>query len=660
MILHWLLPLGLFGLVSIAALFLVYLFRPRFRKKVVSGTVVWKRVLSREKKRRPAFDHILLFFLQALVLAALSFGLAQPRLYSEAILLDDAQYILVLDASASMRARTVSESDEAIAGETRFARAVAAAKAEISDLFSKSEEGTVSLIVAGKTPAYLFSDRKKADQEEIFSLLDGLSCSLEEGDALAALTLAGGHLEDNPHAKIFFFTDEKFGNLGTAVEVVDVSDSAAEWNVAVLGCTVGRRENQYAFEIVLGAYGEVSMRRSVSLDIRGADNGQGPRDLHLEIPVDFSVDGNDPAASQTVRVTVSATNEAYGGQKDWFFESFDEAEISIPDLDDSIPDDDRYLVYGGIRDRVAIQYWSKTPKVFWQYGFNNLRNNLSAKRAVTFQEIYHDQGMKAKSAGYDFYIFEHSIPSEILETGLPRDGVTILVDPDETLAALTGLSVTETVSLDALTACEGTDHPLLRYMTPAKIGLTAYKRLEIKDELFKPVLTIGGDPVILVKNEPTSKIVVLAFSINMSDFYGDQFQIFLYNLLDSFLPLTLEKSDFTVGESARLFCKGETLEVINGESYESFSAFPAEFVFPEPGTYLFKTSFGLEKEDEIRKAYVHAPASESELFKDGSFRLILDNRELTTENGRDIFPALAVIALVLMAAEWCIQYKYIL
>ena len=78
------------------------------------------------------------------------------------------------------------------------------------------------------------------------------------------------------------------------------------------------------------------------------------------------------------------------------------------------------------------------------------------------------------------------------------------------------------------------------------------------------------------------------------------------------------------------------------------------------GFYARGTRFGLEKEDEIRKAYVHAPVSESELFKEGSFRLILDNRELTAENGRDVFPILAAAALVLMAVEWCIQYKYIL
>ncbi len=658
MILRWLLPLGLFGLVSIAALIVVYLFRPQYRRKVVSGTVVWKRVLLHEKKRRLAFDHALLFCLQALVFAAFSLGLAAPHLYSRRALLDDAEYVIVLDASASMRARTVSEGEED--GETRFSRAVAAAKSEISELFSKTAEGTVSLIVAGGTPTYLFSDRKKADKAEIFSMLDGLSCTLGEGDAVSALTLAGSHLEDNPHSKIFFYTDEKFGSLGTAVEVVDVSDKTAERNVAVLGCTVGRRENQYAFELVLGAYGDVSLRRNISMDIRGADNGQGPRDLHLEVPVSFSVEGEGTTASQTLRVTVSATNEEYGGQADWFFDRFDEVEISIPDLNDSIPDDDRYLVYGGIRDRVAAEYWSKTPKVFWQYGFNNLGNNLGEKRTVTFQEVYHDQGMKAESSGYDFYIFEHTIPSEILASGLPRDGVSILVDPDETLAALTGLSVRETVSLDALTACEGYDHPLLRYMTPAKIGLTEYKRLDIRDELFEPVLTIGGDPVMLVKNEPASKIVVLPFSINMSDFYGDQFQIFLYNLLDYFLPLTLQKSDFTVGESAQLSCKGETLEVSKDGKTETFSEFPAGFTFSEAGTYAFTTRFGLEKEDEVRWAYAHAPASESELFKNGSFRLILDNRELTVENGMDILPVFAIAALLLMAVEWCIQYKYIL
>lgn len=645
--------MGLLGLIAIAALLAVYLIRPQYRKKVISGTVVWKRVLMRKKKRRPTFDHVFLFILQALVLAIFSVGLAQPLLYSQKALLEDAEYILILDASASMRASSAE-------GGTRFERAVAAAKENIDALFSEADGGMVSLIVADGEPAYLFSDLKEERRADIFRMLDALTCTLGGSDLEGAIRLAGSRLDDNPYAKIFLYTDTGFGGLGTAVETVNVSDAATERNVAILGCNVGRQDNQYLFELVLGAYGDVTLRRTVSVDIRGADNGQGGRDLHLEIPVSFAAGGED-ARGQTVRLQFSATDPQYGGSADWFFDTYDEVEIRIPDLNDSVPGDDVYFVYGGIRDTVKVEYWSKKSKVFWQYGFHNLANNMDGTRAISFREIYWDQEMLAENEGYDFYIFEHSIPAEILEAGLPQDGVVLLVDPDETLAAAQiGLSVEETADLGELTACTGTDHPLLAYMDPAEIHLTQYKKLSADDASFAPVLFVNGDPAMLVKNTPASKMVVLPFSINMSDFYGEQFQIFLYDLINYFMPLTLEKSDFDLGETAQLRCKGETLEVSCGAQTETFSAFPTEFTFSEVGTYVLTTDFGLARADEIRRAYVHTPASESAIFAQSDFRITLDNREITAEDGEDIFLWLAAAALVLMAAEWCIQYKYIL
>lgn len=646
--------MGLIGLVSIAALLAVYLLRPQFKNKIVSGTVVWKRVLLHEKNRRPTFDHVILFILQSLVLAAFAVGLAQPRLYTDKTLLNDAEYVLILDVSASMRAKSLTD------GVTRFQRAVNEAKKEVDSLFSKADGGTVSLIVADGDPSYMFSGLKKADRDEIFGALDGLECTLGEGGLEEAVRLAGARLDQNPYANILLFTDTRFGNLGTAVRVVDVSDESCEQNVAVLGCTVGMRDNSYIFEVTLGAYGDVAMRRNVCIDIRGADNGRGPRDLHLEAPVTFSSEG--ASGGQTVRLSVSATDEAFGGQADWFFETYEEAVISVPGLNDSIPDDDSYYVYGGIRDKIKTEYWSKASKIFWQYGFKNLANNMAQTRDMYFREIYPDQGMQAQGSGYDFYIFEHSIPDEILQGGLPKDGVTVIVDPDQTLASAgLGLAVEQTVSLGSLTGCTGTGHPITAYMDPSRIGLTQYKKLAISgDGLFQTALSVGGDPVMLVKNTPSSKVVVLPFSLNMSNFYGEQFQIFLYNLLDYFMPRTLLKADFTVGETARLNCKGEELFVSGGGQTKTYTQFPAEFTFDGTGTYIFTSAFGTERADEVRRAYVHAPVAESELFASSDFRIVLDNGELTAQTGEDIFVWLAAAALVLMAVEWCIQFRYII
>lgn len=655
MILRWLMPIGFVGLLAIALLLIIYLLRPQYREKRISATAVWKRVVSRTKKQRLMLTNVFIFLVQALVLAIIAVGFAQPRLYSQTTISPDSEYVVILDASASMRAKSSKS------GDTRFERAVASATNKIQDFFSEAENGAISVIIADSNPSYLFSNLKKDKESEIYSRLGEAECSLEEGNLESAITLAGKHLEENPYAKILFYTDTKFDSLGSAVEVIDVCDKENEQNIAILGCTVGMVENQYAFEIMLGAYGNVTRKCNIEVDIYGADNGKGKKDLHLEAPVNFAVNENSQNLEQIQRVTVMATNESYGGQPDWFFDIYDGAKISIPDLNDSIPDDDEFYVYGGIRDTIKVEYWSKESNSFWQFGFNNLAVNMNKTRDISFKEIYQDQGMTAENNGFDFYIFEHSIPSEVLQK-LPTDGIILLADPDSTLDdANIGLSFDQTVKISS-TACAGWQyHPLLQYMDPSKIHLTQYSKITVEDESFEPLLFIDDNPVLLVKNTPSSKIVVLPFSINMSDFYGDQFQIFLYNLVNYFAPMTLDKFDFNLGEKTQFNCKGESIEVEHNENTQNFVEFPAEFTFEDVGTYTFTTTFGLEKDDEVRRAYVHVSTAESKLFETSDFRINLTAKEVAGESqGRDFFIWFAVLSLILMVFEWFLQFKYIL
>lgn len=654
MILRWLLPLGFIGLVAIAVLLVIYLIRPQYKEKRISGTKIWKRVLSHSKKQRLVLSNIFIFFVQALVLAIIAVGFAQPRLYSKEVLASDSEYVMIIDSSASMRAKSLAD------GKTRFERAVNLAKDEISDFFEQSE-GAVSVIIAEKTPSYLFTDIKKENKNEAISMLDNATCSVEESDLESAIKLAGNRLESNPYTKIFVYTDIQFGDLGSAVNVVNVSDKTNEQNVAILGCTVGIVDNEYVFEIMLGAYGDITRKCNISVDIKGADNGKEKKDFHLEVPVNFAVDTT--SSEQVQRVTVKATNTEFGGQENWFFDNYDEVKIYITNLDDSISDDNQYYVYSGIRDTIKTQYWSNKSNSFWQFGFNNLANNMSGYRAISFREIYQDKGMKADNTGYDFYIFEHSIPAEILQGGLPKDGVVLLVDPDSTLNQVgIGLTFEERVTLENLTSCTGyEDHTLTKYMDFKRINLTQYSRISIDDESeFKPLIYLDNNPIMLVKNTQEEKFVVLPFSINMSDFYGEQFQIFLYNLLNYFAPVTLQKADFTLGESATLACKGKAIKVEHNEIVKTLEDFPAQFTFDEIGTYVFTTEFGLKKADEVRRAYVHISTSESKLFSRSEFHAALNNKELTGESGKDFFIWLAIASLILMIIEWFLQFKYIL
>ena len=654
MVLRWLLPIGFVGLVAIALLLVIYLLRPQYREKRISATIVWKRVVLHTKKHRLVLTNVFIFLIQAFVLAIIAVGFAEPRLYSQTPISLNSEYVVILDASASMRAKSSAS------GDTRFERAVANATDKIKDYFSEDESGSVSVIIAGDSPSYLFSNLKKEDENEIFSRLQSAKCSLKESNIEDAITLAGKHLEENPYAKILFYTDTQFDSLGSAVEIINMCDKGHEQNIAILGCTVGIIDNQYAFEIVLGAYGNVTHRCNVSVDITGADNGKGKKNFHLEVPVNFAV--NEKSNEQIERLTVMATNESYGGQPDWFFDVYDETKISISNLNDSLPDDDQFYVYGGIRDTIKAEYWSMDANIFWQLGFNNLAVNMNKERDIAFREIYQDQGMMAENKGYDFYIFEHSIPSEVLQAGLPTDGIVLLADPDSTLDnANIGLKLGQTVST-AMTSCAGDkEHSLLQYMEPSKIHLTQYSKIIVEDESFKPLMFINGDPVLLVKNTPSSKIVVLPFSINMSDFYGDQFQIFLYNLVNYFFPRTLDKFDFELGEKTQFNCKGESVEVEHNGKVQKFVDFPSELSFDEVGTYTLTTSFGLDKEDEVRRAYVHVAAAESNLFNKSDFHINLSRKELTEEaQGEDFFIWLAALSLIFMVIEWYLQFKYIL
>ena len=58
-----LLPLGLLGLLAIAALILIYIIKPNYQQKFISSTYVWKLSMKYRKKKIPInrLKNIILF-----------------------------------------------------------------------------------------------------------------------------------------------------------------------------------------------------------------------------------------------------------------------------------------------------------------------------------------------------------------------------------------------------------------------------------------------------------------------------------------------------------------------------------------------------------------------------------------------------------------------
>lgn len=662
MILRWLLPLGLLGLLGLIALLIIYVLKPKYKELKVSSTMVWKRALEYRKKRLPIniLNNLLVILIQALVLTFAAFILAQPHLFYEDILLMDSEHIIILDASANMRAK-YAEDPTAL---SRFDKAIAEIEDNIDDLL-KHREGSVSIILADNDPHYIVYGAGKDNYAEIKDALGSAKCSYGESDLEAALLMAQQKLYYNPSAKIFLYTGTEFGNMGTALTVVNLANEELEWNIAILGCDVGFQDNEYVFNITLGAYGNLALRRNMTVEIKGADNGDGERkNFILEMPVTFEVNPNNSNRETVQTVAVRATDTEYGGGEDWFFESYDEVIISFRDLNDSISDDDTFRVYGGQKDIINVEYWSTEPNLFWRLGFAALTKNMRMTRKIDFKEIYIDRGEEPESSGYDIYIFEHSVPEEMIEGGLPKDGIIILTDPDSSVKKLgLGIEPGQKVTLPSLKNLSmGTSHPLLEYIDPTSLGITEYTKLISNDDsAFTPILYCGDDPVMMVKNTGSSKIVVLPFSINMSNFYRTEFQVFLYNLVNYFMPVTLTDYDYSIYESAMVNSKGVSITVRSesGLTVNLLTRFPSEYTFTEVGTYTFTTKFGLEKSDEVRKVYVHLPPAESALFKISDFRVVLDNEEITGEVGMDIFIYFGLAIIALLVIEWCLQFREI-
>lgn len=659
MVIQWALPLGFIGLLGIGALILIYVLKPRYQNRVITSTYVWRLSLKYRKKSAPIdlFGHLLAFCVQALILIALALILAKPLLMSKDAKSKSSERIIIVDASASMYARLVDES----LGETRFERAINEIKKSMDDvLFDR--DGVISVILANDEPEYIVSTLGKNQYSDIVQALDAAKCSYGQCNMETALLMAQERLALNPLAQVYVYSGTEYGTLGNAVTTVNLSNTDKEWNIAILNCNAVLEGNEYVFYVDVAAYGNVSTRRILTVQIKGADNGDGPMNLPaLEIPVTFNVTEDSLETDSLQRLAVRATDTTIGGDADWYFSSYEEAVVEFRDLTDSIEEDNSVKVYGGVKDEINIQYYSSDRNIFFYLGFQVLKNSLKKNRNINLDEISKgEEDVTVATEGYDFYIFEHELPDELTTNGLPDDGVVILFDPNQSINGL-GIQFNGSVDLPKFTYLTAGDaHPLTQFVNPDRIGVSKYTRVRaMEDSGFEELLYCGNDPLMLVKNTPTSKIVVLPFSLNQSNLpYDRVFETILYNLINYFMPYTITESQFELGDSVTLNCKGTSITVQSGSgNITALQSFPEQFTFTELGTYTFTTSFDMNKKSEVRKAYVKPCASESNIFRLSDLEMRLDNSEASGNLGQDIFFWISLVIVTLLFVEWWLQFR---
>lgn len=612
-----LLPLGLLGLLGIGILILIYILKPNYQQKIISSTRIWKLSLKYRRKRIPInrLRNLLIIICQILIVTACALILAQPVIAAE-VTETSAEKIAIIDAAASMLAR----SD----GSTRFERAVNEIK-DLADDVAK-DDGLLTVIWAGDKASYAVQRTGPEYIADIKESLDGLVCTYGNADIKGAMELAESVLVENPDAEVLYYTGTEYINKGR-VTVVDVSETG-EWNASVLGCTATLTEGYYTFTADLACYGRDA---DITLFCTIYEVNDTIENYEMKVPV--RCDGDRVQVVTFDAENMDAPVYSYNYVRVWVEEQ------------DSFPSDNDYFLYGGKHDSIKVQYCSSLQNNFVDGALLGLRDILKDRWDLQL-DLNTNKG-KPILSGFDFYIFEHVMP-----TALPTDGVVFLINPSEVPEGL-GITLGERKSGE-FNLAPGQPHVITSSLDTELITVTEYMQIKSCDG-FEPIMYCAGDPVFIVRNEPDEKIAVLSFSLNMSNLAVLlEFPLMMYSMLDYFMPATLTQHVFDVNDVVTLNARGATLSV-KGNGVDAYlDAFPGTLTLTNCGVYTCTQTL-LSDSEVSDHFYVKVPSLQSNILRTEDELVNPAIVQKTVQKDIDLLIWFASALVALLFLEWILQ-----
>lgn len=652
-----LIPLGLLGLISIAALILIYIIKPNYLQKTVSSTFVWKLSLKYKKKRIPLnkLFNIILLICQILVLVFLALIIAQPAKVLKKQT-TEVEVIAIIDSSASMRVQTNDV--------TRFERAIEQTSELAQDTFGQG--GLVSVILAEPTPSIIaerigFASMTQLEESLKKLVGEDISCSYGSADLDGAITLSEDILAENPNAKIYVYTDTTFAYVPENVTIVNVGEEE-EWNVGILDVRAEVVDNYYVFSVDVASYGrdiDVEIKLTVS-GANASEKANGELDEGLRYEYKFTVQCNGDE-TQTVVFSNGGQDEAdlklenvsyYTIADNERVYSFRSVEVSVNE-DDNFNEDDHFFLYGGEKPIIKVMYSSSNPNKFMTSALDILRAN-SAKWDVRVSEF--GEQKEPPISGYDFYIYEHRMPKE-----MPLDGVVMLMDPNQAPSGA-GFRVGSVMDYARVNVplVEEASHEILNFVKASDITVSRFTKLTVTDSGYSVLMSCDGSPMLLLNNTESTKTIVMSFNIhysNLAVLYS--FPVLMYNIFQYFFPTTVSENAFEVYQSTTVNAMGESLNIKNDSGYDfsmTVTEFPSKITFSVPGTYSLtqETYYGKTYREEV---YVKIPSYESDIWKkEDSLKNPYSEKK---DDGffQDLILYFAIALVTLLFAEWILQSR---
>lgn len=615
-------PAGLWGLLGIPILILIYLIKPKFGEKLVTSTFIWKLSQKYKKKKLPwQITNLFLLMLQVFIIGCISFILARPVVVTED---GAAEKIMILDASASMMVEGTKDS--------RFA----SAKEQIAELADDmGSYGKMSVIVAG-TKSYVLAERSDSERT-IKELLEGIECTYGEADLSGAFLLAENILQENPEAMVYLFTDKAYEDTKN-IRIVNVAEEA--WNVAVKSMEASLADNrELCFSAELVSYGKDTAATVV---------------LYVD---DVLADAQLLGLLADEPATVEFT--------DLGIRQYESARIYV-EAADAIAADNEFHVWNNDFETFYALLVSEEP-TFLETALMTF-DNIDITTVSSFDEL--DKGEQLlpdgtwieeiPSTGYDLYIYDTLMPKT-----LPGDGTVWMINPEKVPKGVTFKLGDAVISEAYLKTAPDSGSELFadltREVSVADVYVNEY--LEISSALgFETLYTCNDAPVILAGEADSVRAVLFAFDLSASNLpLRVAYPALVYNMVQYSLCPVLEKTTYAVGEEVTLNkASGAVLASVIGNGPDAVAQthvrMPVSFTAEIPGLYTV-TQVMADESSETLEYFVRLSPEESDISAVGGKLPELVAADTTVQYEKEITRWFLMVLLLLILVEWGVQYR---
>lgn len=595
-------PAGLWLLLGIPVLIIIYLIKNQHEDKSVSSTYIWKLSEKFAKKRLPIqkFRKILLFLLQLTMITVFALMAAEPAAKSG----ESYDYIAVIDCSASMGQKDGE-------GISRFEHALE----KVEELAEGLKSGhTVSVILATDSPYSLIETCDSSG--EVKNALTKAVCTYGGCDDVSAMALAEDICKRVENPKVVFYTDknyEKAGNVTVEPIGIDL------WNVAVLDLAVETSDNDTIFKSTVVSHNkDATVAVGLRIDGKLKDAGIINCTADVEQEIEFVLE-----------------DDVY----------FDVAEVFV-ECDDGLLEDNSYAHCRIDNRKYNLLLVSPSP-LYLESAFKALENcNVAVAYSIE----------TASAEGYDLYIYDGVYPEEY-----PTDGSVIVFGAGMLPQGLTagvkqqftaGISPNSKANLD-----------ICKDITFKGVAVNEYVSL-IGNNKWEPLLICNGSVVLTTSEmENGTQFSVFSFDVHDSNLpLKSDFLLLMKRLAEYSLPSMIKQTDYIAGEwikinvlpfTERLYVQYPNESVRELDASGDSCSVVADMI----GIYTVATTTA--KGGQYADFFVHIKSGETTASQGDAISVSIEERADVLQE--DVYSPIwfwfALVLLLILLAEWGVYYS---